>query len=156
MNKEIEITYLVNDRQTLEKKIIEAGAILVLERILDRDIYKNGGDYFIRYSTEVEGKNIKKFFTMKEDGDMNSLNIIKKRIEIEFPIEDVQEQGLKDVFKVLDFKKTNSYKKERKAYQLFDCDLSIDIMDDKTYFEIEFKNERNMNKVITLVKEHLE
>jgi adenylate cyclase class IV len=92
---------------------------------------------------------------MKDDGDADSLNVINDKIEIEFPIGDIQEKGSKSVFKILNYKKTNSYKKERKSYSLFNCDLSVDIMNDKVYFEIEFKNKEDMERIIILVKDYL-
>ncbi|MGI6443955.1 MAG: hypothetical protein ACOX06_03015 [Candidatus Dojkabacteria bacterium] len=155
-NKEIEITYVVTNAKALEKTLLGNGAILQYERILDRDIYENNRDFFIRYSTEVQDNITKKFFTMKSDGDMNSVNKVKEKIEIEFPINDEQEEGLKAVFEALKFEKTNSYRKERKAYTLFDCDLSIDTMENKTYFEIEFENENDMKKIVKLVDRYLE
>ena len=155
MQKEIEITYLIKDLTHVEEKLLGLGAVLTSTKILNRDIYQDGGDYFFRVSEERANDKVSFYLTLKSDGNANTVGKIKNTIELEREFSNVQIKTLINMIKLLGFKKTNSYQKTRKTYKLLDCECCLDIMDNQTYLEIEFSNKKNLEKIINNIKDYI-
>ncbi len=155
MNKEKEITFFIKNSLELEKTLLNLGAKLLYKKELNREIYQNKGNYFLRISKEKNNRDTKYYLTLKTEGEINSISKFKEKVEIEEEFTKKQINKIKKIILLIGFTKTNNYKKLRKAYLLWNCECDLDIMEDKEYLEIEYQEKKQAQKIIEKIKDYI-
>ena len=105
-----------------------------------RTIYKNGGKYFLRITSQkTNGENIKHFFSLKEDSMRDGLDGqgLNKRVEIDIEVSKDQFCKLKEIIELLGFTKENYFKKTRYKFKIDQLEVSLDRYKDFDNLEIE-------------------
>lgn len=156
---EKEVKVLDIDKEKIEKKLLEIGAILVKDEIQKNVIYdskertlktKHNAYLRIRVTKDLIKGNIIKTFTLKKNiSNGNTRNNMEYETEVENEIE------LDKIIGYLGYDKKHVGSKHRKSYKHNDILFEIDTWDKDTfpnaYMEIEVNDENQIEEAVKLL-----
>jgi len=154
-NKEIEYGTKVKDVQKiyafLKQKAESSKRIEI-----SRDIYKNGGKYFIKISREKFGTQEQFVFSLKEDllsqGISDGMKIAE---EIDISVSEEQLSALTEVVKLLGFKLTSSFSKIRTEFIVNALSITLDEYEKEVYLEIEGPTKKAVGNFVKTIPPEL-
>jgi len=119
---------------------------------MKRTIYKNGGKYFLRVTSQKsDEEKIKHFFSLKEDSMRNGLDGqgLNSREEIDLEVSKVQLNKLEEMIKLLGFVQENYFEKVRHLFKIDNLEVSLDRYKDFDNLEIEGDSEKEIKEFLS-------
>jgi len=149
---EIELSFTVDNLDPIieQAKTLREGGQQELH--VRRVIYKNDGDFHIRSSEESKDGETSYVISLKEDlMKQGVVSGMKKALEIDLPVSREQQGCLLDMFKLIGFKETTRFEKNRVSIGVGDVQIDLDDYDlpeGKVYnVEIEGPTEKSIYAV---------
>lgn len=148
MNKEIEYGVKISNSQEV-KEFLQSNSLFEKVTNISRDIYKNGGKYFVKVSNETEEEKTQAVFSVKEDligqGIEDGMKVAE---ELDIEVSSEQLNKLTKMLTMFGFKQTSHFFKKRYQYEIDGLMVTVDEYDSATNLEIEGPDEKTVMSVV--------
>lgn len=144
-HKEIEVKFLINDLNSIERKLIDLKAALLHTQHLEQNYRFDTIDGKLTSESKVLRirKDRDNWITYKAPGSLN--DGIRSRQEIEFQISDIE--AARSMLECLGFRIFQTYEKYRTVYILDDTKIMVDELPMGNFIEIEGDEVQNLKKI---------